>query len=63
MDATVTIDKTIVDEALNFSEFKTPVETVRVALEEFITNRKKKNLMKMFGTIDFDPEYDYKMAR
>lgn len=36
---------------------------LKEALEEFIRRRKQANLLDLFGTIDFDPDYDYKAQR
>jgi hypothetical protein len=33
------------------------------ALEEYIRWRKKMGILELFGTLDFDPEYDYKAER
>jgi hypothetical protein len=36
---------------------------VIVALEEYIRHRKQLRILEDFGTVDFDPEYDYKAQR
>jgi hypothetical protein len=36
---------------------------VNAALEEYIRRRKQLEVIKLFGTIDFDPDYDYKKNR
>jgi hypothetical protein len=33
------------------------------ALREYIRRRKQMQIVKLFGTIDFDPTYDYKKQR
>ncbi len=42
---------------------KTKKATVNEALREFIQRRKQLEILKLFGTIDFDPEYDHKKGR
>jgi hypothetical protein len=43
--------------------FKTKRETVTVALNEFIQRREMKKIAELFGTVDFDDDYDYKLYR
>ena len=38
-------------------------ETVNEALREYLQRRKRRDLKKLFGTIDFRPDWDYKKAR
>jgi len=42
---------------------RTKRETVNEALREYIQYRKRLQAVKAFGTIDFDPSYDYKKMR
>ena len=37
--------------------------TVNEALKEYIERRQRLRVLKAFGTVDFDPSYDYKAAR
>ena len=57
------IDETMLAEALKLGGLKTKKATVNEALREFIQRRRRLKLIEMFGTIDFDPEYDYKAER
>jgi GTP-binding protein EngB required for normal cell division len=42
---------------------KTKKETVTTALQEYIQRRKQLDILKLLGTIDYDPDYDYKKMR
>ncbi|MCH7825768.1 MAG: type II toxin-antitoxin system VapB family antitoxin [Acidobacteria bacterium] len=42
---------------------KTKKATVTKALEEFIARREQKELLELFGSLDWDPDYDYKAER
>ena len=42
---------------------KTKKEAVTAALEEYIRHRQQLRVLELFGTIDYDPDYDYKSAR
>jgi hypothetical protein len=36
---------------------------VNQALAEYVRARKQRKILEIFGTIDFDPSYDYKPGR
>jgi hypothetical protein len=42
---------------------KTKKETVTAAVGKVIARRKQLEIVSLFGTIDFDPNYDYKQER
>ncbi|MGH8771757.1 MAG: type II toxin-antitoxin system VapB family antitoxin [Burkholderiales bacterium] len=42
---------------------RTKKATVNEALQEYIQRRRQARVLKLFGTIDFDPAYDYKKQR
>ena len=37
--------------------------TVNKALREFLARREQRNLLELFGTLDWDEDYDYKRER
>jgi hypothetical protein len=57
------IDDKLLAEALKVGGQKTKKATVNLALSEFIKRRRQLKAIELFGTIDFDPEYDYKRER
>jgi len=57
------LDDRLLEEALKIGGRATKKETVTEALEEYIRRRKQARLLDLFGTIDFDPAYDYKKQR
>ncbi len=63
MASNLDIDDALLTEALNIGGFKSKKETVNQALKEFIQRRKANEIIKRFGTIDYDPNYDYKAGR
>jgi Arc/MetJ family transcription regulator len=63
MPSNLNIDDALLNEALAVSEKKTKRETVNEALAEYVQRRKQKQILALFGKIDFDPKYDYKKAR
>ena len=63
MATNLAIDDKLLDEALKVGHFKSKKETVNTALKEFIQKRRQRDILELFGKIDFEPKYDYKQAR
>lgn len=57
------LDDKLLCEALTIGGFKSKKDTVNTALKEFIERRKQKEIVKLFGKMPFDKDYDYKKAR
>jgi len=63
MATNLAIEEELLTEALAIGGFKTKKATVNEALREFIQRRKQKKILELFGTVEFDPEYDHKRGR
>jgi Arc/MetJ family transcription regulator len=63
MRTNIVLDDSLVKEALKLSRMKTKKELVNQALKEFVENRKRLNLMDLFGRIEFAKNYNYKALR
>jgi len=63
MPTNLAIDDKLLERALRIGKRRTKRETVNEALDEYIQRRKRLQALKLFGTIDFDPRYDYKRDR
>jgi len=63
MATNLAIDDNLIEEARRLGEHKTKREAVTTALEEYIQHCKQNQILEDFGTVDFDPEYDYKAER
>jgi hypothetical protein len=57
------IDPQLLAQAVELGGGKTKRETVNEALAEYVRKRRAKDLIALFGTIDYDPGYDYKEQR
>jgi len=57
------IDTDLLEKAQRVGGHRTKRETVNEALREYIDRRKQLDVLKLFGKIDFDPDYDYKKLR
>jgi Arc/MetJ family transcription regulator len=63
MRTNIVLDDSLVKEALRLTRVKTKKELVNQALKEFVENRKRLNLMDLFGKIEFAKNYNYKALR
>ena len=63
MPTNLAIDDKLIEAARRIGHHKTKKEAVTTALSEYITHRKRLEILDLFGTIDFDPRYDYKAER
>ncbi len=63
MATNLAIDDDLLAEAQRVGGKTTKKATVTEALVEYIQRRKQKDVIRLFGTVDFDPTYDYKKQR
>lgn len=63
MATNLALDNELIDEAVRVGGHRTKKAAVTEALEEYVQGRKQLEVLDLFGTIDFDEEYDYKVQR
>ena len=63
MATNLALDDKLIVEAQRAGKHKTKKEAVTAALSEYVRRRKQLGILKLFGTIDYDPSYDYKAER
>jgi Arc/MetJ family transcription regulator len=63
MATNLAIDDRLLTKALEIGGYKSKKDTVNAALDEFIKRRKARELIDIFGTIEYDASYDYKKMR
>lgn len=63
MPTNLNLDDALLDEALKLSGKKTKREAVNAALQEYVSRRKQRRILELFGQLDWDPRYDYKKER
>lgn len=63
MPTNLALDDRLIDEARKIGNHATKKEAVTAALDEYIRWRKQLKILDHFGTIDFDPKYNYKKIR
>lgn len=63
MPTNLAIDDRLLREAQKIGNHRTKKETVNAALNEYVQRRKQLRIIDLFGTIEYDEDYDYKRDR
>ena len=63
MATNLEIDNDLIQEALKLGKHRTKRGVVEEALKEYVQRRKQIEVTKLFGTIDYEDDYDYKKQR
>lgn len=63
MATNLAIDPELIERALEISGERTKKAAVTKALQEFIARREQKRLAELFGSLEWDADYDYKADR
>jgi Arc/MetJ family transcription regulator len=63
MATNLAIDNTLLKTAQSIANLKTKKDTVNLALKEFIQRREQAKVIDLFGTVEYDEDYDYKKQR
>lgn len=63
MATNLAIDDWLIEEAKLVGKHRTKKGAVTEALMEYIQRRKQSEILRLFHTIDYDQDYDYKKQR
>ncbi len=63
MATNLSVDDQLVEKAQRVGKHKTKTDAVQAALTEYVQRHKQMSVVDLFGTIDYDPAYDYKVDR
>ena len=63
MPTNLALDDRLIEQARRIGGHKTKKDAVTAALSEYVRRRKQQRILDAFGTVDFDPPYDYKAER
>src|SRR2546422_4397604 len=63
MPTNLAIDDRLITEAQKLGRHRTKKDAVTAALDEYIQRRKQQDILPLFGTIEYDRNYDYKKER
>ena len=63
MRTNIMLDDDLVAAAMKFSGAKTKRAVIQEALQEFVEQRRRLNLLDLEGKVGIDPNYDHKRLR
>ncbi len=63
MATNLAIDDNLIEEARRLSKLKTKKAAVTEALQEYVQRHRQREVLDLFGSVDIDPDYDYKEQR
>ena len=63
MPTNLAIDDELLVLAQTVSGLRTKKDTVNLALKEFVQRRQQEKIIDVFGSIEYQPDYDYKKSR
>lgn len=63
MPTNLAIDDHLIEEARKLGHHRTKREAVTVALDEYVRRRKQQAILSLFGSIEYDENFDYKRER
>lgn len=63
MATPLNINEALLQEALALNDQATADALVETSLREYIQRRKRLKVLTLFGTIDYEEDYDYKQQR
>ncbi len=63
MATNLALDEKLLEEVKRLGGHRTKRAAVNEALQEYVTRRKQKKILEIFGTLEWDSKYDYKGAR
>ncbi len=63
MTINIPIDEALIQEAKALAGQQTERDVVEEALREYVQRRKQRMILDLFGTIDYDVDYNYKQQR
>jgi hypothetical protein len=63
MATNLALDDGLIQKAVKLGKFKSKKEAVNTALSEYVQRHSQASIVELFGTIDYDADYDYKKLR
>ena len=63
MATNLQIDDKLITRAVELGHHRTKKAAVTEALTSYVKNLEQEKIISLFGTVDYDPNYDYKKQR
>jgi Arc/MetJ family transcription regulator len=63
MTTEVRVDESLAEEARRAGRHRTTRQAVDAALRAYVRRRRQQRILRLFGTVEFDPRWDHKADR
>ena len=63
MPTNLHLDDKLIEHASRIGKHKSKRAAVTAALEEYVRRHEQLKIIEAFGTIDYDPDWDYRISR
>ncbi|MBU1186685.1 MAG: type II toxin-antitoxin system VapB family antitoxin [Acidobacteria bacterium] len=63
MATNLQLDDEMINKAVNLGKHKSKKEAVNQALKTYVQSLEQEKVLSLFGTVEYDPDYDYKKQR
>ena len=63
MATNIELNEVLLSKAMELSSIKTKKDAVNEALSEYVQRREQLKVLDLFGTVEYDEDYDYKKQR
>lgn len=63
MPTNLALDDELIEQAREVGRHRTKKDAVTAALREYVQRRRQLRILDLFGSVEFDPDYDYKAER
>lgn len=63
MATNLALDDALIEAAVEVGKHPSKKAAVTRALEEYVQRHRQQEILEVFGTIDYDPDYNYKEQR
>lgn len=63
MATNLAIDDQLINAVVKLGHYPSKKAAVTAALKEYIQHHQQKEILSLFGQIEYDPDYDYKKER
>ena len=63
MATNLQLDDRLIESAVKLGKHRTKKAAVTQALKEYVEHLEQQKLLALFGSVDYDPGYDYKKQR
>lgn len=63
MPTNLALDDELIEQARSLGNHRTKKDAVTAALDEYVRRRKQQEVVRLFGSIPYEPDYNYKRER